>query len=55
MVVREVTMSKQKMYEFIDENKDMQNLIELILNEKGLVEISFDKGKIKRKTKKIDF
>ena len=48
-------MSKQEIYKFIDGNKDMQNLIELILNEKGLVEISFDKGRIKRKTKKIDF
>ena len=48
-------MDKQEMYKFIDNNKDMQKLIELISKDEGLVEISFCKGKIKRKTKKVDF
>ena len=48
-------MNKQEMYKFIDSNKDMQKLIELIFKDEGIVEISFCRGKIKRKTKKVDF
>ena len=48
-------MDKQEMYKFIDNNKDMQMILKLIMKEKGTVEIKYNNGKISKKQKIVDF
>ena len=48
-------MSDKELFQKIKDNPDLLNIIKKILEEKGIIEIIFEKGKIKKKTHKKEF
>ncbi len=48
-------MEESGIIDFVKKNKDMQHIINEILKGKGRIEIDYDKGRIKRKSKSNKF